>query len=599
MSSQDAVANSENAANQALGTTAGSAGSAELPAPLRAVIATVCKRARLWKHERADVEAELAAHFRDGLAQGEATEKLLADFGDPAAAAKLIRRSKIRNRPLWWRVQHRIGQAIACLLVLMMVLAAIHTIRFYTGRPTLAFRPLDVLNKDANALSERDRAWPGYRAAYLALDLDVDQFKAVTDLEPDGRNLADVRPLLERAGASIAGIRAAAAKPGMGYIASISEDEDLAIKSAILTGSVCLVSSSPGDLKPDPENPEAIAILLSHLTPVRSCARLLRADAIAALHEDDAERLQANLLALVAIARHLRSPDTLVSSLVSVAVVGMTTDLVRDVLAMKPALLASDRLTELAHRLTALGGPTDLVSLRGERIHFLDAIQRLYTDDGNGNGRLTAGAAEYFNKISSLGGDAGSGALLLTSAVIADRKQMTQAFDAIIDRAEASLGVPLWQPLTESADSVLERYTASPVARMRYLLIAVLAPALDRARLSAHAVAQTRDATLVAIAVELYRRQTGTPPTTLAALVPAYLPSIPRDNADGAALRYRRDADSYVLYSVGSDRRDDQGTRPATDKDLKALLRMERPEPVSAPGDLIFFPRLPATSSTN
>jgi hypothetical protein len=598
MPNHDSVMPAEATVKQASGATSPATsprGLSDFPGPLRDTIAAVCKRARLWKHERADVEAELVAHFHDGLAQGLTADKLLADFGDVKAAAKLIRRGKLRNRPLRWQVQHRLGQAIAVVFVLAVVLAAIHTVRFYTGRPTLAFRPLDVLNKDATALPAGDRAWPEYRAAYLALDLDQDQFKTLTELEPDASNLAEVQPLLERTAASIARIRSAAAKSGMGYVASIDDDEDLAIKSAILTGSVCLVSSSPGQMKPDPENPEAMAILLSHLTPVRSCARLLRSDAIAALHAADAARLHADLTALVAVARHMRSPDTYISSLVSVAVVTLTCDLIRDVLALNAALLSDDQLTELAHRLAALGGPIDFISLRGERLFFQDTLQRLYTDDGAGNGRLTAAGSDYFNKTASLGVDRANAGMLVASAFLADRKQVTQAYDSIMDRAESSIAVPLWIPVKESADVVLERYTRTAMQRLRYMPVAMFAPALDRARYAAHEVASNRDATLAVIALELHRRRTGAFPDALNPLIPGLLPTLPLDNADGQPLRYRRQpgpkGDSYLLYAIGTDRLDNGGT-PATHANDAANIRaFGRNGKLQRPCDDVTFPR--------
>lgn len=598
MSANDSAITSENAAKQA--SDAGSASRtspslADLPASLRDAIAAVCKRARLWKHERADVEAELAAHFHDGLAQGSTPDQLLTDFGDVKAAAKLIRRGKIRNRPLWWQFQHRLRQGIAVVFVLAVVLAAVHTVRFYTGSPTLAFRPLDVLNKDATALAEGDRAWPEYRKAYLALDLDQDQFNALTELEPDGSNLAEVRPLLDRAAASIARIRSAAARPGMGYVASIGDDDDLAIKSAILTGSVCLVSSSPGQMKPDPENPEAMAILLSHLTPVRSCARLLRADAIDALHARDAARLHADLAAMISIAKQLRSPDTYISSLVSVAVVTLTCDLIRDTVALNPALLSDDNLSDLAHRLAALGGPTDFISLRGERLFFQDTIQRLYTDDGNGNGRLTAAGSDYFNKTASLGVDRTNAGMLVASAFLADRKQVTQAYETIMDRAESSMAVPLWIPVKESADLVLERYTRTALQRLRYMPVAVFAPALDRARYAAHEVVSNRNATLAVIALELHRRRTGAFPDAIDALIPGLLPTLPLDNADGQPLRYRRQpgpkGDSYLLYAIGTDLRDDAGTPAATPGDAVAIRAFGRSGKLQMPCDDVLFPR--------
>lgn len=607
MPANDSAVTSENAAKKASDVGSSSRASAsltDLPAPLRDAIASVCKRARLWKHERADVEAELAAHFHDGLAQGSTPDKLLADFGNVKSAAKLIRRGKIRNRPLWWQAQRRIGQVIAAAMLLFVGLAVVHTIRFYSGSPTIAFRPLDVVNKEAAALREDDRAWPAYRAAFLKLELTRDEFRAITDLGPDAAPAADVKAALLRNAAWFADVRAAATRPGLGYLASVTSDEELATKNATFLESAAGSQSIAPAIEPDPDNPEALFILLSHLQPLRHTARLLRADAIDALHAADAARLHADLAAIISIARHLRLPDTYISSLVSVAVTHLVCDLLRDALELRPALLTDAHLADLAHRLTALGGPTDFVSLRGERLFFQDTLQRLYTDDGNGNGRLTAAGSVYLNKSASLGADRASAAMLVASAFLADRKQMTRAYESIMDRAESSIAVPLWIPVKESADFVLESYTKTALQRLRYMPVAVFAPALDRARHAAHAVASNRDATLAVIAIELHRRKTGALPNALADVVPGLLPSLPLDNADGQPLRYRRVGDtsggSYILYAIGSDRRDDGGTSAITASDAATIRSFGGTGRPSKPCDDVLFPppRFPKAPST-
>ena len=61
---------------------------------------------------------------------------------------------------------------------------------------------------------------------------------------------------------------------------------------------------------------------------------------------------------------------------------------------------------------------------------------------------------------------------------------------------------------------------------------------------------QTRYSAIeAALAVTCFQRDHGTFPDTLAALVPAYLPEVPRDYFDGAPIRYSRDLG--VLWSVG------------------------------------------------
>jgi hypothetical protein len=64
-----------------------------------------------------------------------------------------------------------------------------------------------------------------------------------------------------------------------------------------------------------------------------------------------------------------------------------------------------------------------------------------------------------------------------------------------------------------------------------------------------------------ACALERHRLAHGSYPEAVAALVPQYLPAMPRDVIDGQPLRYRRLADDgFKVWSIGIDGRDDDGT---------------------------------------
>lgn len=70
-----------------------------------------------------------------------------------------------------------------------------------------------------------------------------------------------------------------------------------------------------------------------------------------------------------------------------------------------------------------------------------------------------------------------------------------------------------------------------------------------------------RRTAIVVLAVERYRRDhSGAPPDSLQALVPGYLRSIPDDPFSGRPPIYKVSADSYTLYSVDVNRKDDGGT---------------------------------------
>jgi hypothetical protein len=64
----------------------------------------------------------------------------------------------------------------------------------------------------------------------------------------------------------------------------------------------------------------------------------------------------------------------------------------------------------------------------------------------------------------------------------------------------------------------------------------------------------------VMLALRAFQLQHGSYPLTLNALVPSYLTSVPRDPfGGGEALRYRITGDTYMLYSIGPDGKDDGG----------------------------------------
>jgi hypothetical protein len=72
------------------------------------------------------------------------------------------------------------------------------------------------------------------------------------------------------------------------------------------------------------------------------------------------------------------------------------------------------------------------------------------------------------------------------------------------------------------------------------------------------------------VALRRYEQEHGAYPDTLERLVPDYLAAIPVDPFGGGLLRYRRQATSYVVYSVGLNLRDDGGAKGNFPGDPKA-----------------------------
>jgi len=96
---------------------------------------------------------------------------------------------------------------------------------------------------------------------------------------------------------------------------------------------------------------------------------------------------------------------------------------------------------------------------------------------------------------------------------------------------------------------------------------AILSPAFGTSfGKSAEITARIRSAQ-VALAVERYRLQHANAlPGALTDLVPEFLNAIPADPFDGQPLRFKPlPAKGYVIYSVGKDRKDDDGIEKAPD----------------------------------
>jgi len=101
-------------------------------------------------------------------------------------------------------------------------------------------------------------------------------------------------------------------------------------------------------------------------------------------------------------------------------------------------------------------------------------------------------------------------------------------------------------------------------------------------RLTAGTLAFVRCTTL-AVAIERYHRSHGELPPSLDALSPAYINSLPSDPFTGNALLYKRNEDSFLIYSTGINRKDDGGsiTIKADDEkpqDLGLRIRLGEPQ---------------------
>jgi len=91
------------------------------------------------------------------------------------------------------------------------------------------------------------------------------------------------------------------------------------------------------------------------------------------------------------------------------------------------------------------------------------------------------------------------------------------------------------------------------------VLIGLLMPAFQRMSEAYRRDQAWLRCAIAAVAAERHRRDRGTWPATLEALVPDYLRAVPIDPYDAQPLRYKRLADGVIVYSIGPDKVDNGG----------------------------------------
>lgn len=542
-----------------------------LPVEAQALILRVVRRTRLHKLERVGVADELIAHFADGLEAGTPVDQLLAAFGEERTAARLIRRAKLRNRPMAWQAFNVARWCFAGLVVMYGLSAAV----FFAGRPSPKVDYVARLNRVASAAGASERAWPLYARAIAQLagavnadgTVDRSTLKAYREARTrhDWTRLTDSRPGdsdWSRAAAltathreSIDLLQQAAARPVFGF--RVGRDGDAYDPDVFPNAS----PPPPGD----PAGDTLFSIHLPYLQDIRVAGDWLALDAAVAGAERDADRWIKSVDALLNLAAHARQDRILITELVSIALTERALLEIERVLLASPDLLTESALRRIAHQIGGASVAADLVGFDGERMFFDDVVQRVYTDDGRGDGRITPAGLRLLEALSRPQGGVANDKVLAYAVApaavsfAASRRELTVRYDRLMALCNANLARPLRDADWQTFESELQSVTESPLQRARYLPLSVLFPSFARVQWTAERSLARREAVVVGIALELHRRHHGAYPERLELLAPAFLPAVPSDRIDGAPLRYRVIDGKPLLYSVGADRDDDSG----------------------------------------
>lgn len=263
---------------------------------------------------------------------------------------------------------------------------------------------------------------------------------------------------------------------------------------------------------------QGLSAPLPHLDPLLRLGRMLELRATAELRLRDAPAAAASALTLLRLANTIAAEPLLISTLARASLVGRALTVIAD--GLRRHAWTAETLTDFERALASI----DLIpgaarALRGERAGFVQAAEA--------TGRVPAGDEAFY---------------------LRERQRQIETLEAA---ARAGLP-PELAPARSPGRSPAEQ------------AMAATGPALLE-------IARTQDrvsATRLAGALERAFLRDGAYPESLDALVPAFLPAVPRDVVSLRPFHYERPApNAFRLWSEGWNRRNDGGT-PGNDDRL-------------------------------
>ena len=582
----------------------------ELSQEAQAAITTLVKQTKLMRYEKFEIADELISHFVDGLERGTTSDELISAFGDPEVAATLFRSSKLRRRPMAIRAGQMILWTVLALGTVYMALMVF----FHAASPEPNVDYSVQMNQNAAAVPEDQRAWPVYRDAWTKYDIgqhsgqfieiysEYDKARCKGELirpEDEGWDLAVEKlkassDLLEafRIGSKLdhLGLELqvnisdyseadfVALFPNKDYATEVQKAADGGNDSSGIVG----LSEEADRLL----NASLTYVLLPHTNKFLVVSGIFQVDTRLAVIENDPDRVVDNIEAILGFARQQNNESLIVCHRFGTFLFKMAVAQVEEVLRESPGFLEETHLARLQNAI----GDFDFTKLDfSDEPMQKDILQRVYSDDGNGDGHLTPEGLELLLVMKSMNprhnkqGFLGlpdslptrrifGPALILSSP---GRKEMAEKMDALNKEAKARYGTPWWEDdlsnFNELWNEVLGTIYVTDWFQTcnGYLQIAI-----------AH-----QDAGLLGIAIERYRLKFDAWPQSLDDLEGEFLSATPLDRVTGEPLKFKASDESVTIYSVGGDLDDDGGQH-----DAQTIPMIAADYDQSADGDWVLWP---------
>lgn len=403
------------------------------------------------------------------------------------------------------------------------------------------------LNEPLLRIPETDRAWTHYRRIVSAMEPIPENWG--NNFAVPGSDLwPEVCAYLSRNERTLEELCATARMPTLGYLLT----DGLTLEESALVGQQLE--------HPPSENPSLASTKILGCKLCRRLSWLLTADAYLAETNKDGARIHRDLMAILGMCEQIKEHGMSAADLFSLVLFRQAMFTLGAILYDSPDVFTDAQLEQFQRTLSQTSDAQLGVDLVGDWLMIEDHVQRCYTSDGllhyPSAGFDLAGWERIMAPIYARRAPTASGMLTLA------RKRLQE------DRVH--INSPLWQ---RSGSTHVEMIKTLAELRDYAALLAYPVDTIEALDFTVEHARQYRDSSIVALAIERFRRIHGRCPAELAELCPNFLKVVPPDRFSGKPICYIVSDDQPGLYSVGFDRDDDAG---ATSEDNPSYVEFSR-----------------------
>lgn len=553
--------------------------SIKLPQNAQDFIDLIIKSMRYRKKIRLEVQRELAAHFEDELRdctddkqKEDRAEQLIEQFGDAKLLGILLRRAKKRCRPLWRTVAARTFQTIGVFILCIIFYA------FYIsmGRPTVN---IDYLQKATNMVrplaDESQNAANLYNQAIAIYVKPPEVAKDSLQFTDSNEPKDDLLIVISKKNS----------------VDELTETEFELLNKWINENSQAIDLYIQASKKPycwwnrqfDNEKESLLGIAVLELSSIRQISRLVLWRSRLNFYQSDIDGAFEDLFTLYRTGGLFKGPRTLIEQWVGIAIQDLAVHDAFEIIDSKQ--MDEQMLQTIWDEFQILVNNCIFqIDFTCEIFVLMDFIQRAYTDNGRGSGRMTPiGLQEYITTNFEGPIESSYFFALGVSLISPNRAKITEMVEYLYDSYDELAQFTPFSRRQMNIDAELDIEQWPRIKQIRYWPFMFMVPPYNQVLRLSYRIQADSEALLTVLALQRYKLQYGQYPETLDALVQAkLLEKIPIDPFSDNAFVYRVIGEDFILYSVGQNFTDDGG-QIYRYKDGEVRLWAEE-------GDAVFWP---------